>query len=64
LAIGLVGALALGQVISHLLFGISSTDPLTFVTVSLLLIAVSLVACCLPARRAMSVEPIAALRQE
>jgi putative ABC transport system permease protein len=64
LALGLVGALGLGQVISGLLFGVSPTDPLTFVTVSLLLIAVGLAACCFPARRAMKVEPIAALRQE
>jgi predicted permease len=64
LALGLVGALGLGQAISSLLFGVSPTDPLTFVTVSLLLIAVGLAACCFPARRAMKVEPIAALRQE
>jgi predicted permease len=64
LALGLVGALALGQALSSLLFGVYPTDPLTFVTVSLLLIAVGLAACCFPARRAMKVEPIGALRQE
>ena len=52
------------QAISNLLFGVHPTDPLTFVTVSLLLIAVGLAACCFPARRAMKIEPIVALRQE
>jgi predicted permease len=64
LAIGLVGALGLGQAISSLLFGVSPTDSLTFVSVSLLLITVGLAACCFPARRAMKVEPVAALRQD
>jgi putative ABC transport system permease protein len=64
LAIGLVGALGLGQAISSLLFGVTPTDSGTFVSVSLLLIAVGLAASYFPARRAMKVEPIAALRQE
>ena len=64
LVLGLVGALWLGQAGSSLLFGVTPTDPLTFITVSLLLIAVGVAACCFPARRAMKVEPIVALRQE
>jgi putative ABC transport system permease protein len=64
LALGLVGALWLGQVGSSLLFGVTSTDPLTFIAVSLLLTAVATAACYFPARRAMKVEPIPALRQE
>jgi len=64
LVLGLVGALWLGQASSSLLFGVTPTDPLTFVTVSLLLIAIGVAACCFPARRAMKVEPIVALRQE
>jgi len=64
LAIGLVGALWLGQAVSSLLFGVTATDPLTFTTVSLLLTAVATAACYFPARRAMKVEPIVALRQE
>jgi predicted permease len=64
LAIGLVGAFWLGRAASSLLFGVTATDPLTFLTVSLLLTAVATAACYFPARRAMKVEPVMALRQE
>jgi predicted permease len=64
LMLGLLGALWLGQAGSSLLFGVTPTDPLTFMVVSLLLIAVAVAACCFPARRAMQIEPIVALRQE
>ena len=64
LALGLVGALLLGRIGSSLLFGVTAIDPLTFIAVSLLLIAVATAACYFPARRAMKIEPIAALRQE
>jgi putative ABC transport system permease protein len=64
LAIGLVAAVWLGRIGSSLLFGVSSTDPLTFVSVSLLLMIVAVMACCFPARRAMKVEPVVALRQD
>jgi predicted permease len=64
LILGLLGALWLGQAGSSLLFGVTPTDPLTFIMVSLLLIAVAVSACCFPARRAMKIEPIVALRQE
>jgi predicted permease len=63
LTLGLLGALWLGQAGSSLLFGVTPTDPLTFIVVSLLLIAVAVAACCFPARRAMKIEPIVALRQ-
>jgi predicted permease len=63
LMLGLLGALWLGQAGSSLLFGVTPTDPLTFIVVSLLLIAVAVAACCFPARRAMKIEPIVALRQ-
>jgi len=63
-AIGLAGALALSRFLSSLLFGVRSTDPPTFLAVALLLIAVALAACYFPARRAMRVEPLVALRHE
>jgi putative ABC transport system permease protein len=61
-AIGLVGAWWLGRAGSSLLFGVTSSDPLTFTAVSLLLTAVALAACYFPARRAMRVDPTVALR--
>ncbi|HXR77817.1 MAG TPA: ABC transporter permease [Bryobacteraceae bacterium] len=63
LMLGLLEALWLGQAGSSLLFGVTPSDPLTFIVVSLLLIAVAVAACCFPARRAMKIEPIVALRQ-
>jgi ABC-type antimicrobial peptide transport system permease subunit len=62
LALGLVGAWWLGRAGSSLLFGVNASDPLTFTTVSMLLTAVAIAACYFPARRAMRVDPIVALR--
>ncbi len=62
LAIGLVGALWLGRAGSSLLFGVTASDPSTFTTVSLLLTTVASAACYFPARRAMKVDPVVALR--
>jgi predicted permease len=62
LALGLVGAWWLSGAGSSLLFGVTGSDPLTFATVSLLLTAVALAGCYFPARRAMTVDPIVALR--
>jgi len=64
LAIGLFGALALTRVLSGLLFGVGARDPLTFVVVPGALLVVALAACWIPARRAMQVEPVVALRRD
>jgi predicted permease len=63
-AVGLVTSIALTGTIKSLLFGVSATDPLTFAAITLLLAAVALLACWIPARRAMKVDPVIALRNE
>jgi putative ABC transport system permease protein len=62
--LGLLGAYALTRVMNRLLFGVTSTDPFTFSSVTLLLCSVALLASYIPARRAMRVDPMAALRDE
>jgi putative ABC transport system permease protein len=63
-ALGACGAYALGGVLSKLVYGVSATDPLTFLAVAVLLVAVALVACAIPAYRATRVQPVQALRGE
>jgi putative ABC transport system permease protein len=62
--LGLAGSLALSQLIASQLWGVEPTDPATFAAVSLLLIAVAVMACFVPARRAIRVDPTEALRTE
>jgi predicted permease len=64
LSIGLLTAIAAGRLVSEFLVGISPADPVTYLTVSMLLSLVALAACYIPARRAMHVEPTVALRYE
>jgi predicted permease len=64
IAIGLAAALAMGHTMASFLYGVRPTDPLTLAGVSLLLLAVALIACYIPARRAMRTDPVIALRYE
>ena len=62
--IGIVAAWALTRAMTHLLAEISASDPITYITVAIILTAVALLACYIPARRAMRVDPMVALRYE
>ena len=62
--LGLSAAFALTRLISGLLYGVAPYDPVTFLAVSLLLMLVALLACYIPARRALRIDPATALRSE
>jgi putative ABC transport system permease protein len=61
---GSVGALAVARVMAKFVFGVSAYDPVTFASVGILIAAVALLACYIPARRATKVDPMVALRYE
>jgi predicted permease len=64
ISVGIAGAMAMGGVLSRLIFGIKSTDPLTYAVIVVLLATVALIACIVPAHRATRVQPIDALQNE
>jgi putative ABC transport system permease protein len=63
-AIGLAGALGVARILEGLLYSISATDPVVYASLALLLLSIAALACYIPARRAMRIDPMIALRAE
>lgn len=61
---GILGALGLSRLMAGLLFGITPSDPITYLVVAMLLALTAYLSCYLPARRALRIDPVVALRQE
>jgi len=64
LGVGLIGAAIVTRFLRSMLFSVTATDPLTFASIALLLAAVALLACFIPAQRATQVDPLVALRED
>jgi ABC-type antimicrobial peptide transport system permease subunit len=62
--IGLGAALAVGRLLEQILYGVEPTDPVTFATVFMLMVAIASVACWIPVKRALRIAPMMALRHE
>jgi len=63
-AVGLIAAVAAGRFLEQILYGVQPTDPLTLAIVALMMLAIAALACWIPARRAIRINPVSALRQE
>jgi ABC-type antimicrobial peptide transport system permease subunit len=62
--LGLGAALAAGRLLGQILYGVEPTDPFTYATVFLMMLSIALLACWIPARRAIRIDPMTSLRQE
>ena len=64
IVLGLAGAFSIGRLLSSQLYGISPLDPVTYISVAIVVALVSLAACLIPARRAMAIDPLIAIRYD